>query len=260
MTQKKYPSDLNNKEWSLLEPMLKLSKKRRGPKRKWSFRRVLDAIFYILKTGCQWRYLPYDFPPWQTVYYHFREWKRNGLWFQLHEKLRRATRVKLGRHPDPSAAILDSQSVKVTAEGHRFCGFDGNKKVKGRKRNILVDTQGFLLSLYVTPANRNDRYGAEMCLGGKKHYLPRLEKIWADAGYTSQALSDWCVTQGWQLETVHREDTGFVVLPKRWIVERTFAWLYKQRRLCFDFERTVQSSESLIQTAMLRLMLRRLAA
>lgn len=260
MSSERYPSNLSDKEWQLVKPILELPKKRRGPKRKWSFRHILDAIFYLLKTGCQWRYLPKDFAPWQTVYYHFREWKRKGLWFGLHERLRRATRIKLGRHPDPSAAILDSQSVKVSAEGHNYCGFDGNKKVKGRKRNILVDTQGFLLSLYVTPANRNDRFGAEMCLGGKKYHLPRLEKIWADAGYVSQALSDCCLTQGWQLETVQREGKAFTVLPKRWIVERTFAWLYKYRRLCFDFERTVQSSEYLIEIAMSRLMLRRLAA
>ena len=256
MRHKKYPSDLSDKEWYIVQPMLELPEKRRGPKRKWSFRQVLDAIFYILKTGCQWRYLPKGFPPWQTVYYHFRQWKRQGLWSRLHGRLRRATRIKHGRDPYPSAGILDSQSVKTAAEGYNYCGFDGNKKVKGRKRNAL----GLIHSLYITPANRNDRYGAECCLGGIKFRMPRLKKIWADAGYISQELKDWCSTQGWDLETVQRDQQAFKVLPKRWIVERTFAWLYKYRRLCFDFERTVQSSEDLIEIAMSHLMLKRLAA
>lgn len=175
MEKRSYPSDLSNQEGQTLEPLFR-DPPRRGRKRKWPIRIVLNAIFYTIKTGCQWRYLPTDFPPWQTVFYHFRQWRRRGEWFKVHEALREATRKKAGRHPDPSAAVLDSQSVKTTAEGARPQSFDGNKKVKGRKQRVLVDTLGLLLSVYTTPANVGDRWGAKACLGGKKLFLPRLKR------------------------------------------------------------------------------------
>lgn len=258
MEKRTYPSDLSDKEWQALRPLFRPPG--RGRKRKWSTRTVLDAIFYVLKTGCQWRYLPANFPPWQTVFYHFRQWQRRGKWFKAHEALRKATRRKAGRHPDPSAAVLDSQSVKTTAEGARFRGFDGNKKVKGRKRHVLVDTLGLLLSIYTTPANTGDRWGAKACLGGKKYFLPRLRKIWADANYTGDDLAETCARDGLELEIVKRPKGKFEVQPKRWIVERTLAWFLKYRRLQVDHERKPQTGESFIEIAMIRLMLRRLAA
>jgi putative transposase len=153
---------------------------------------VLDAIFYLLKTGCQWRNLPKDFPPWQTVFYHFTRWRKRGVWFKAHEALRLDTRENEGRDADPSGAIIDSQSVKITAEGAHFSGFDGNKKIKGRKRHLLVDTLGLLLSVYTSPANTGDRWGAKACTEGKKVFLPRLKTIWADAGYTGDDLAQAC--------------------------------------------------------------------
>lgn len=258
MDKHTYPSDLSDKEWQALKPLFRPPE--RGRKRKWPIRTVLNAIFYVIKTGCQWRYLPANFPPWQTVFYHFRRWKGHGRWFMAHEVLRKAVRCKVGRHPDPSAAVLDSQSVKTTAEGARFRGFDGNKKVKGRKRHVLVDTLGLLLSLYTTPANTGDRWGAKACLGGKKYFLPRLKKIWADANYTGDDLAETCARDGWELEIVKRPKGKFEIQPKRWIVERTLAWLLKCRRLAVDYERMPQTGESFIHIAMIRLMVRRLAA
>lgn len=254
-----YPSDLSDNEWRVLKPYF-LDPARRGRKRGWSIRHLLNAIFYLLKTGCQWRYLPSDFPPWQTVVYHFCCWKRRGVWFKAHEALRRATRTHAGRHPDPSAAVLDSQSVKTTAEGAWFNGFDGNKQIKGRKRHLLVDTLGLLLSVYTTPANVGDRWGAKACLGGKKFFLPRLKKIWADGGYTGDDLAQACAREGWALTILKRPQGRFEVQPKRWIVERTLAWLLKSRRLAVDYERMPQTGEYVISIAMIRLMVRRLAA
>ncbi len=182
------------------------------------------------------------------------------MWFKVHEALRKATRQKAGRHPDPSAAVLDSQSVKTTAEGARFRGFDGNKKAKGRKRHVLVDTLGLLLSVYTTPANVGERWGAKACLGGKKLSLPKPEKIWADANYTGEDLAQTCARDGWELEIVKRPREKFEVQPKRWIVKRTLAWWLKCRRLVIDYEQKPQTGESFIHVAMIRLMVRRLAA
>lgn len=254
-----YRSDLSDKEWQTLEPLF-CELPRRGRKRKWRIRQVLNAIFYVLKTGCQWRYLPANFPPWETVFYHFRQWQRRGKWFKVHEALRKTTCTEAGHHPDPSAAVLDSQSVKTTAEGAWWNGYDGNKKVKGRKRQPLVDTLGLLLAVYTTPANTGDRWGAKACLGGKKYFLPKLKKIWADANYTGDDLAQMCARDGWELEIVKRPRGKFEVQPKRWIVERTLAWWLKYRRLEVDHERKPQTGEAFVYLAMSRLMLRRLAA
>ena len=259
MAKHGYTSDLNEKEWRILKPYFQ-DPPRRGPKRKWRIRKLLNAIFYLLKTGCQWRNLPKDFPPWQTVFYHFTRWRKRGVWFRAHEALRRATREKAGRHSDPSGAIIDSQSVKTTAEGSWFSGFDGNKKIKGRKRHLLVDTLGLLLSVYTSPANKGDRWGAKACVGGKKVFLPRLKTIWADAGCTGDDLAQACAVNGWNLVIVKRPQGRFDIQPKRWIVERTLAWLLKSRRLAVDYERMPQTGESFIHIAMSRLMVKRLAA
>jgi len=236
--------------------------KAEGRPRIHSLRDVLDAIFYVLKSGCHWRLLPHDFPPWSTVYYHFRKFRLSGAWHLIYRALRRTERNRIGKNPDASAAIMDSQSVKTTEEGARSNGYDAHKNIKGRKRHLLVDTLGLPLSVYVPPANVQDRVGARLLLAGLNPLVPRLKKIYADGAYSGEELRRWCEERGGgKLEIVERdrETEGFEVLPKRWIVERTFSWLIRNRRLSKDYERMVQSSETFITVAMIRLMLRRLA-
>jgi putative transposase len=186
----------------------------------------------------------------------------NGLWSLILKVLHAAERKRVGKDPQPKAAILDSQSVKTVEESAHPSGYDAHKNVKGRKRHLLVDTLGLPLSIYVTPADIQDRAGARLLLAGLKPLVPRLEKIWADGAYSGKELARWCEEQGgWEIEVVERdkEVRGFDVLPKRWIVERTFGWLGRNRRLAKDYERKVQTSETLIEVAMIRLMLRWLA-
>src|SRR5215203_3685080 len=242
-----YPSSLSDTEWDHLQCHLPLIRTRGRP-RSHSLRAILNAIFYLLRTGCPWRYLPRDFPPWQTVYYHFR-----------HIPLRRKRR-RVSRDAQPTAAIIDAQSMKTVEESAPISGYDGHKNVKGRKRHLLVDSLGLPLSVYVTPADVQDRAGARCLLAGLKPLVPRLKKIWADGAYSGEELARWCEEEGgWQLEVVerNREAQGFKILPKRWIVERTFSWLIRNRRLSKDYERMVQSSETFIEVAMIRLILRR---
>ncbi len=256
-----YPSDLTDAQWSCLQRHLPPD----VPRRRWprhSLRAVLDAIFYLLRTGCPWRYLPADFPPWQTVYYHFRRFRLSGVWSVLLAALRRAERGRVGRDPQPSAAIMDAQSVKTVEESVRSSGYDGHKRVKGRKRHILVDTLGLPLSVEVTSADTHDTTGAWRLLAGLQPLVPRLTKIWADRAYTSRELANWCERYGgWEVEIVGRdpEARGFAVQPRRWVVERSFAWLVRNRRLRLDYERCLQTSETLIEVAFIRLLLRRLA-
>jgi putative transposase len=187
----------------------------------------------------------------------------SGLWHLILKVLRAAERKRAGKDPQPTAAIMDSQSVKTTEESAHPSGYDAHKNVKGRKRHLLVDTLGLLLSIYVTSADIQDRGGAQYLLAGLKPFVPRLKKIWADGAYTGEKLAGWCEEQGeWELEIVERRsaDTeGFVLLPHRWIVERTLGWLMRNRRLSKDYERLVQTSETFIEVAMIRLILRRLA-
>ena len=206
--------------------------------------------------------LPHDFPPWQSVYYHFRKLRLSGAWYLILKALRTAERQRLGRDPQPTAAVMDSQSVRTSAEAAGSKGHDAHKHVNGRKRHLLVDTLGFPLSVYVTPANVQDRAGARCLLAGLGPLLPRLKKIWADGAYSGKELAEWCEDEGgWELEVVRRDRgaRGFQVLPKRWVVERTFAWLTRNRRLNNDYERKVQTSEALIEVAMIHLLLRKLA-
>jgi transposase len=260
--RKKYPTDLSNPEWNCLRPYLP-NPKAEGRPRTHSLRDVLDAIFYVLKSGCHWRLLPHDFPPWSTVYYHFRRFRLSGLWFLILKALRAAERKRVAKVPQPSAAIMDSQSVKSVEESAHSSGYDAHKNVKGRKCHLLVDTLGLVLSVYVTSADVQDRVGAQCLLAGLKPLVHRLKTIWADGAYTGEKLAGWCKERGgWELEIVERSsaDTeGFVVLPHRWIVERTLGWLMRSRRLSKDYERLVQTSETLIKVAMIRLILRRLA-
>jgi putative transposase len=224
-------------------------------------RAIFDAIFYVLRTGCPWRYLPANFPPWQTVFYHFRRLRHKGTWFRLLTALREAERERVGRNAQPSAAIMDAQSVKTVEESAGICGFDAHKCVKGRKRHILVDTLGLLLAVYVTSADLHDGKGARCLLAGLAPLYPRLKKIWADAAYRGQELAAWCRAEGsWDLEVVeHTPGTrSFSILPRRWVVERTLSWISRNRRMSKDYERKVQTSETLIQVAMIRLFLARL--
>ena len=255
-----YPSDLADDEWAALQPYLPAAP-RRGRPRTHPLRGILNAVFYLLRTGCPWRYLPSNFPPWSTVHYHFRRWHLQNHWYGMFTALREAERQRVGRDPHPSAAIMDAQSVKTVEESAGISGYDAHKCVKGRKRHLLVDTLGLPISFYVTPADMHDTQGARCLLVGRKYFLPRLKKIWADAAYRGKELADWCQAEGgWDLEVVERTPgvRGFSVLPKRWIVERTFGWLSRNRRMSKDYERKVQTSETLIEVAMIRLLVARL--
>lgn len=258
MTKKAYPSDVSDTEWRRLEPLLP-PPKAIGRPRTVDLRRVLNAIFYVVRSGCQWRMLPKDLGAWQTAYYYFRRWQQDGTWQRLNDALRRAVRQRAGRDPEPSAAILDSQSAKTTEAGGPR-GYDAGKKVNGRKRHILVDTLGLLLAIIVHPADIQDRDGAKLVLAKVRDQLPRLKLIWADGGYAG-ALIAWVQSHcGWALEIVKRlgDAVGFQLLPHRWIVERTLSWLGRARRLSKDYEERPECSESMVYIAMIRLMLRRL--
>ena len=224
-----YPSDLTDAERACVQRHLPpLST--RGRPRTHPLRRILDAIFYVLRSGCAWRYLPSNFPPSQTVFYHFRRFRLHGWWHRLYTALHRAERERVGRHAEPSAAVLDSQSVKTVEESARIRGYDAHKCVKGRKRHLLVDTLGLPIASYVTPADLHDTVCARKLLGGLATFVPRLKKIWADAAHRGKELANWCLQQdeGWELEVVEREPgaKGFQVQPRRWAVERSFAYIF----------------------------------
>ena len=259
MKRKPYPSDLSDAQWKILEPLIPPPKPGGRP-RTTDMREVLNGIFYILRGGCAWRMLPNDLPPWQTVYHYFRQWKGDGIWENMNETLRTQLRVSDGREFQPSAGIIDTQSVKTTSvKGIR--GYDAGKNVTGRKRHIVVDTMGLLLMVVVHAASIQDRDGAKLILDKVSDQFVRLSLIWADGSYSGK-LVDWVLnTYGWILEIVRRsKDTqGFQVLPRRWVVERTFAWLSFYRRLSKDYEVLPETSESMIYAAMVHLMVRRLA-
>lgn len=256
---KRYASDSTDKEWAMIAPELAQAD---GPgrKRTVNLREIVNAIFYRTRTGCQWRMLPQEFPDWRHVWYYYKKWTSAGTWQRLNDVLRRLVRRAVGKQPDPSLGILDSQTVKATEAGGER-GFDGGKKMNGRKRHILVDTLGLLLVLVVHAANIQDYDGARQVLQQAPTESSRLQKVIADGMYTKNGLVDWVKQQfRFILEIVTRdkEQKGFVVLPKRWIVERTLAWLGRNRILSKEYEHLIQTSESDVYIASIRMMLRRL--
>lgn len=261
---RRYPTDLTDRQWELIEPLL--PEPPAGPAGRpveHCKREIVNAILYLTRTGCAWRMLPKDFPPWQTVYGYFRAWKRDGTLDRVHDALRERVRSKReGRDPEPSAGIVDSQSVKgADTVSKDTRGYDAGKKINGRKRHIVTDTLGLLLVVMVTAACVQDRDGARGILKRLHEALGSVRHIFADGGYRGQLIA--IAKRAWEIviEIVKKPagQVGFAVLPRRWVVERTFSWLLRWRRLVRDYERLTETHEAFVKWAMIGLMLNRLA-
>jgi putative transposase len=288
MESKRYPTDLSDAEWLCIRPHLP-EPTREGRPRLHGLRPILDAVFYVLKSGCPWRWLPKDFPPWKTVYDWFRRWRIDGTWERLNAELRELLRVRLGRDPKPSAAIVDSQSLRTTGVGGQERGFDPAKGVEGRKRHLLVDTEGLVLQARVHSARVPDQDAIRLLLEPGRARFARLSHLWVEAGYQGRGRRWAEEVLGLSVEVVRKPQKplpekiaelwavewakegkevdwrrlmppkGFRVLPRRWVVERTFAWISHNRRMAKDYERLCATGEAFVYAAMTRLMVRRLA-
>jgi putative transposase len=261
MNETNYPSDVTDKQWQIISKLLPPKKKcgRKPIDRRW----IINAIFYVNRTGCQWRALPHDFPKWKTVYTVFWRWRKAGLWQQINDALRERVRIAAGKKPTPSVGIIDSQSAKTTEVGGEERGYDAGKKINGRKRHIVVDTLGMVLTVVVHGAYWQDQTAAVFVLWQLRERFRRLKVIFADSAYGRDGLAEIVKEMlGCFLQTVLRpvRAKGFVVLPKRWIVERTFGWISRCRRHSKDYERNPATSEAMVLITMINLMSRRLGA
>ncbi|MGH6803367.1 MAG: IS5 family transposase [Methyloceanibacter sp.] len=255
---RRYPSDLTDEEWARIAPMLPGPAKTGRPCSV-DLREVLNAIRYLARAGCGWRMLPTDFPPWQTVYWWFRRFVRRFMFQTIHDTALMLDRERMGREASPSGGVVDSQTIKAPEAKTR--GYDAGKKTVGRKRHIAVDTDGRLLMVNLTPADISDSAGAQMILDGVRKRWPWLKHLFADGAYDRTQLMDKAVLRDFVIEIVRRCDTepNFKVLPRRWVVERTFGWMTRWRRLVRDYEERVDCSEAMIHVALASLLIRRIA-
>ena len=275
--RKAYPSDLTDAEWEILESLIPAISEE-AVNVKYTRREIVNGILYVLRSGCPWRLVPHDLPDWGALYYYFRKWRKEGVWDQILEALHRQKRKKQGRDEEPSAAVIDSQSIKTSAVRGAEKGFDMGKRIWGRKRNLLVDSQGDLMEVKVTAASASDLSAGKKLLLLLRGRFPRLSLIWGDSHYGGQFL-EWVKEQfGWDVQTTRSLGTpshpnmikpkptskpskkGFLLEPRRWVVERSIAWITRWRRLCRDHEGLPESSEAFIKLSASRRMLSHLAA